>query len=216
MAPKRNTNWDPILLISQIVSIQTLHYLTLSILVPPLLSFFAETTSLSYEGGAASIGMIMDWREMAGRPTVRGIHGDRWGAYSWAWSGGKRIGYGSQEDRWDGQADPMRGWIIALCWLMACSADIYYLYALIRRPRLILDFALTLVFNHLVLTSYYSASIPTSGFFWLVMVGGSILTVVMAEQLCVKREMSEGLSVVPVQEDQAVDEVELGTLLRRD
>ncbi|GLB41534.1 putative integral membrane protein S linking to the trans Golgi network [Lyophyllum shimeji] len=198
MAPKRNTNWDPILLTSQIVAMQTLHYLTLSVLIPPLLSLFAEATSLNYEGGAASVGMIMDWREMAGRPTVRGMHreGGR-GPYSWAWSGGKKVGYGWQADRWDGQQDPMRGWIIALCWLIACSADIYYLYVLVRRPRLILDFALTLVFNHLVLTTYYSASIPTSAFFWLVMLAGSILTVVVAEQLCVKREMSEGLSVVP-------------------
>ncbi|KAF8075246.1 integral membrane protein S linking to the trans Golgi network-domain-containing protein [Lyophyllum atratum] len=218
MAPKANTNWDPVLLISQIVSIQTLHYLTLSILIPPLLGLFAEATSLNYEGGAANIGMIMDWREMAGRPTVRGIHGEgKWGAYSWAWSGGKKVGYGWQKDRWDGQADPMRGWIIALCWLIACSADIYYLYALVRRPRLILDFALTLVFNHLVLSSYYSASIPTSGFFWLVMIAGSILTVIVAEQLCVKREMSEGLNVVPIhQDDEVVEEMELGSLLRRD
>ena len=75
----------------------------------------------------------------------------------------------------------MRGWVIAFCWLAACGVEyvpvlsvsvhpltlssIYYLYALIRRPRLILDFALTLVFNHLVLTTYYSASIPTSLFF---------------------------------------------------
>ncbi|KAG6889759.1 hypothetical protein C0995_014686 [Termitomyces sp. Mi166 len=213
MAPKRNTNtnWDPILLISQ-----TLHYLTLSVLVPPLLAIFAEPTSITYEGGAANIGMIMDWREMAGRPTVRGIHGAR-GGYSWAWSGGKKIGYGLQEDGWDGRVDPMRGWIIALCWLVACSADIFYLYTLVRRPRLILDFTLTLLLNHLVLTSYYSASIPTSGFFWLIMIAGSILTVTIAEQLCVKREMSEGLSVppVPVAEDEALEEMELGSLLRR-
>jgi Integral membrane protein S linking to the trans Golgi network len=97
--------------------------------------------------------------------------------------------------------------------LSLCS--IYYLYVLIRRPRLILDFALTLIFNHLVLTSYYSASVPTSLFFWLVMILGSALTVIAAEQLCVKREMREGLTV-PVQGHDAVEEMELGTLLRRD
>ncbi|KAG6917096.1 hypothetical protein DXG01_003916 [Tephrocybe rancida] len=176
---------------------------------------FAEPMSLTYEGGAANIGMIMDWREMAGHPTVRGIHGEKWRT-SWAWSGGKRIGYG--QEGWDGRTDPLRGWVIALCWLAACSADICYLYTLIRRPRLILDFTLTLLFNHLVLTSYYSASIPTSGFFWLIMIGGSIFTVIMTEQLCVKREMTEGLSVLPIQaaEDEAVEEMELGSLLRRD
>lgn len=218
MAPQ--TNWDPVLLISQILSMQTLHYLTLSIIIPPLLSLFADPTSLNYEGGPANVGMIMDWREMAGRPTVRGTYGgERWTSYTqWAWSGGKKVGYGWEEDRWDGRTDPMRGWIIAGCWLVACSADIYYLYTLIRRPRLILDFALTLVFNHLVLTTYYSATLPTSFFFWLVLLGGSAVMVVVAEQLCVKREMREGLSVVNVRpdpEEVEVDEMEMGGLLPR-
>lgn len=93
--------------------------------------------------------------------------------------------------------------------------SIYYLYTLIRRPRLILDFTLTLVFNHLVLTSYYSASIPTSLFFWLVMIAGSAMVVITTEQMCVKREMEEGLAVVvPPSEEE--EEMEMGALLRRD
>lgn len=118
------------------MSMQTLHYLTLSLIVPPLLAAFADRTSLDYEGGAASVGtsrpevlrillttltgMIMDWRQMAGRPTVIGMPiGERW----WAWSGGRKVGYGWKEDQWDGTMDPMRGWIIAFCWIVACSAE---------------------------------------------------------------------------------------------
>jgi hypothetical protein len=71
-----------------------------------------------------------------------------------------------------------------------------------------------LVFNHLVLTTYYSASLPTSLFFWLIMVLGCALTVIIAEQMCVKREMQEGLSVLPVNSE--ADEMEMGGLLRRD
>lgn len=41
----------------QIVSMQTLHYLTLAILIPPLLAIFAESSALEYEGGAANVGM---------------------------------------------------------------------------------------------------------------------------------------------------------------
>jgi len=94
--------------------------------------------------------------------------------------------------------------------------SIYYLYKLVRRPRLILDFALTLVFNHLVLSIYYSSSMPTSLFFWIVMLGGAALSIIIAEQLCVKREMSEGLSVLPVRpEDELVEEMEMGGLLPR-
>ena len=40
----------------QIVSMQTLHYLTLSVLIPPLLSFFAEPGALFFEGGATNVG----------------------------------------------------------------------------------------------------------------------------------------------------------------
>ena len=58
-----------------------------------------------------------------------------------------------------------------------------------------LDFSLTLVFNHLVLTSYYSSSIPTSLFFYAVLFLGAIFTLVCSEQLAVRREMREGLNV---------------------
>ncbi|KAG8221120.1 integral membrane protein S linking to the trans Golgi network-domain-containing protein, partial [Butyriboletus roseoflavus] len=215
MAPLRQSSWDPVLLISQIISLQTLHYLTLSLLIPPLLTVFAESTSLMYEGGAANVGMVMDWREMAGQPTVRGVQGEeRWSSYYGAWSGGKRVGSGWEDDQWDGRTDPIRGWVIAVSWLIASSADIYYLYTLVRRPRLVLDFALTLAFNHLVLTTYYSASIPTSLFFWLVMIAGSTCTVIIAEQLCVKREMTEGLVISAPRHE--TDEMEMGGLLRRD
>jgi hypothetical protein len=44
------------------------------------------------------------------------------------------------------------------------------------------------------------------------MVAGSALTVILAEQLCVKREMSEGL-IIPEHESEAM---EMGGLLRRD
>jgi hypothetical protein len=37
---------------------QTLHYLTLCIISPPLLAAFADTASLNYEGGPASVGML--------------------------------------------------------------------------------------------------------------------------------------------------------------
>jgi len=61
----------------------------------------------------------MDWREMAGRPTVRQMPlGEKW----WSWSGNKRIGYGPGS-HWDGAIDPLRGWVIAACWLAACSVE---------------------------------------------------------------------------------------------
>ncbi|PBK99995.1 hypothetical protein ARMGADRAFT_918814 [Armillaria gallica] len=183
--PPPNSNWDPLLLISQIVSMQTLHYLTLSLLVPPLLDLFAEPKALEYHGGASSVGMIMDWRQMASYPPTT--------------------------------EDPTRGWLIAFCWILTSLLDTAYLTFLIRRPRLILDFALTLLFNHLVLTTYYAARVPSSGFWWAVVGVGTLGMVVGAEQLCVRREMREGLEVEVGQggEDGVLlEEMELGE--RRD
>ena len=91
-----------------------------------------------------------------------------------------------------------------------CS--VYYLYAIVRRPRLILDFSLTLLFNHLVLTTYYSSAVPSSLFFWAVVLTGSALTIIFAEQLCVKREMAEGLVVASSVHD--VDDIEMGGIRR--
>ncbi|KAI0091442.1 integral membrane protein S linking to the trans Golgi network-domain-containing protein [Irpex rosettiformis] len=211
MAKQNNSSgWDPVLIISQIISLQALHYLTLAVTVSPLLSLFAEPSYLEYEGGAANVGMIMDWRQMAGRPTTGASLADAWKNLHSVWSGGHQVG-DSRTALWNGQIDSVRGWIIAACWIAVSGADICYLYLLIRRPRLILDFTLTLLFNHLVLTTYYSSAIPTSLLFWAVMAVSAVLMVVVAEQLCVKREMQEGLQVVSAADG---DEMEMGGLLR--
>jgi hypothetical protein len=71
--------------------------------------------------------MVMDWREMAGRYTVRGMQGsDLWKSYSWVWRGGKKVGFSWRDDhssQFLGGIDPMRGWIIATCWIAACGAE---------------------------------------------------------------------------------------------
>lgn len=88
--------------------------------------------------------------------------------------------------------------------------SVYYLYTLVRRPTHILDFAMTILFNHLVLTTYYSASFPTSLFFWIIMGSGTALMVIFSEHLCVRREMREGLG-----NTDGIDEsVEMGGLRR--
>lgn len=71
-----------------------------------------------------------------------------------------------------------------------------------------LDFTLTLLLLHIVLTTYYSGALPSSLFVWLVMAAGGAGTVIVAEQLCVRREMNEGLQTTSVPTD--VEEIELG------
>lgn len=64
----------------------------------------------------------MDWRQMAGRPTVPSAPGeDPWRALRIVWSGGKQIA--SDSSHWDGRIDPLRGWIIAGCWIAASAAE---------------------------------------------------------------------------------------------
>lgn len=54
----------------QIVSLQALHYIALALVTPPLLQLLSSNTAaLSFEGGALQVGMVLDWRELAGRPT---------------------------------------------------------------------------------------------------------------------------------------------------
>ena len=57
------------------------------------------------------------------------------------------------------------------------------LYFIVRRPTYILDFSITLTFVHLILTSYYAKSFPTSLFFWVVQALGALLMIVIAEQV---------------------------------
>ncbi|KAL8286928.1 hypothetical protein RQP46_003934 [Phenoliferia psychrophenolica] len=202
----RVQGWDPILIISQIVSLQALHYLSLSFLLPPLLSLFASPTLLSYEGGPSSISMVMDWREFSGLSTVslaaaKGAPGGLIGLAAAAKAGGQAaISDITIGDLARGlvrvvEGDPMRGWVVALGWVLASLLDVVFLYHLIRRPTHILDFSLTLVFNHLILTTYYSSSFPSSVFFWFIIATSSVAQIVLAEQCCVSREMNEGFSV---------------------
>ncbi|WVQ74710.1 hypothetical protein IAR50_004314 [Cryptococcus sp. DSM 104548] len=211
----RVQGWDPLLIICQIISLQTIHYLTLSTLVPPFLSTLTSPSLLTYAGGPSTVSHIMDWRELAARPTVHkvsfpGVEG--WKKIKGAWAGGKKVGSNVEEEgdgddgvvnlqkerereEWEYGVDRKRGWIIGATWLLAFAVDIIPLYYLVRRPTHILDFALTLIFNHFILTTYYSASFPTSIFYWLIQAIGAVMMIVSAEWLCVQREMKSELDI---------------------
>ncbi|TXT12579.1 uncharacterized protein COLE_02989 [Cutaneotrichosporon oleaginosum] len=151
----------------------------------------------------------MDWREMAARPAVR--TGGVWERVRGAWTGGKKVAQHASEGEggvaWDYGVDGRRGWIIGAAWIVASGVDIAPLYFLIRRPTYILDFALTLTFNHILFTTYYAKAFPTSLFFWVVQALGAILMIVFGEQLCVKREMSSELDIAW---NPGAEEIELG------
>lgn len=101
--------------------------------------------------------MVMDWREMVGQPTVCGVQcGERWSSYYGAWSGGKQVGSGWEDGRWDGRTDPIRGWVIAASWLIASSAEYVSHDASFH--------ALTLISKqHLLLVRSHTAASPRLG-----------------------------------------------------
>ena len=75
--------WDAVRILSQIASFQAIHYLLVATLLPPFLAIFAETESLMFEGGPTQVGMIFDWRQMAGQPTydwsmLKGVGDSAW------------------------------------------------------------------------------------------------------------------------------------------
>lgn len=58
-----------------------------------------------------------------------------------------------------------------------------------------MDHSLTICLNHLILTTYYSSTFPTSIWFYTVLAVSVILQIIWAENMCVKREMRDGLGV---------------------
>jgi hypothetical protein len=87
-----------------------------------------------------------------------------------------------------------------------------------------LDFTLTLILNHLILTTYYSGAFPTSIFFWFIMVISALIMILIAEQLCVRRELSQDFKPVtamdaddledPAEPEDGADDIELTSLRR--
>ena len=98
--------------------------------------------------------MLMDWRQMAGRPTVGAFQLDPWEMLNSVWSGGKQVGSeGGEARKWDGKIDFRRGWVIAAAWLLACGAECVFTTCL-RRRGLTVTFFLTSA----VYTTYSTSS----------------------------------------------------------
>jgi hypothetical protein len=99
---------------------------------------FASPTLLSYEGGAASVTMIMDWREFLGVSTVsiaafKGRLGGLIGLdAAEAFRTAGRAALSQTEVNLDDisaglvrvvEADPMRGWVVSLGWVLASLVE---------------------------------------------------------------------------------------------
>ncbi|EGX46975.1 hypothetical protein TWF173_001628 [Orbilia oligospora] len=87
------------------------------------------------------------------------------------------------------QADNAVGWTLAMVWICNSLTNVISITLLIIRTKFVLDFALTIHFIHLIITSLYSHSLPSSWLWWAVQLGSSLITISLASWLCQKREL---------------------------
>jgi protein SYS1 len=74
--------FDAVRIVSQILSLQALHYLALSFIIPPLLGLLSfNKLALNFQGGPTSLSMVLDWREIAGDPILDGGRPWPWNKY---------------------------------------------------------------------------------------------------------------------------------------
>lgn len=66
----------------QILSLQALHYLVLALILPSSLALLTfNKYALDFQGGVASLSLMLDWREIAGDPIVDGGRAWPWNRY---------------------------------------------------------------------------------------------------------------------------------------
>lgn len=67
--------------------------------------------------------------------------------------------------------------------------SVLYIVLVVRRSQLVLDFALTLQFWHLLLTTWYNWSLPTTGLWWTTKALESAIMVFTGRYFCRVREL---------------------------
>ncbi|KAI4122393.1 MAG: hypothetical protein LQ338_005840 [Usnochroma carphineum] len=83
-----------------------------------------------------------------------------------ALAAGKRFTLGLILDWRTLRGDTAVGWTLGLCWVLDAGAGVIFLLLFIARSKLVLDFALTVHFLHLVVTSLYTGRVPTNWLWW--------------------------------------------------
>ncbi|KAG0268079.1 hypothetical protein DFQ27_007583 [Actinomortierella ambigua] len=130
------TQWDPVLILSQIACLQSVWYCSISVIV---------YTLFTLTGTEISLDVILDYREI----------------------------------RFDNSA----GLLLGFAWLLNACVGI------VSRARLVLDFSLTLLMYHVVMTTLYSDHLPTSFLWWGLNATTAGIMIFGGEYLCMRQEM---------------------------
>ncbi|KAF2001117.1 hypothetical protein P154DRAFT_465001 [Amniculicola lignicola CBS 123094] len=87
------------------------------------------------------------------------------------------------------RGDTTVGWTLGLVWVLNSLTCAVFILLLIARSKLVLDFALTIHFIHLIVTSLYSHSIPTNLFWWALQICSATLMTSLGVWACQWREL---------------------------
>jgi len=87
------------------------------------------------------------------------------------------------------RGDTTVGWMLGLVWLLNSLIGVIALLMLISRSKLVPDFALTIHFIHLIITSLYSHSLPQNWLWWLLQIASAGLMTSLGVWSCQWREL---------------------------
>ncbi|KAF2433704.1 hypothetical protein EJ08DRAFT_676502 [Tothia fuscella] len=87
------------------------------------------------------------------------------------------------------RGDTTVGWMLGLVWLLNSLITVIAVLLLVARSKLVLDFAVTVHFLHLIVTSLYTHSIPSTWFWWALQTASTALLAFLGMWACQWREL---------------------------
>jgi len=87
------------------------------------------------------------------------------------------------------RGDTTVGWMLGLVWMLNAFIGAIALLFLISRSKFIPDFALTIHFLHLLITSLYSRSVPANWLWWALQICSASLMTTLGVYSCRWREL---------------------------
>ncbi|KAI8598842.1 integral membrane protein S linking to the trans Golgi network-domain-containing protein, partial [Dissophora ornata] len=87
------------------------------------------------------------------------------------------------------RGDNSQGLLLGLAWLLNSVVGVYLLLKIVARARLVLDFSLTLLLYHVIMTTLYSDHVPTSFLWWSLNGTTAGIMVFGGEYVCMQQEM---------------------------
>ncbi|TGO33738.1 hypothetical protein BHYA_0229g00030 [Botrytis hyacinthi] len=87
------------------------------------------------------------------------------------------------------RGDTTVGWMLGFVWMLNSFIGVISLLLLVSRSKLIPDFAITIHFLHLLITSFYSHSVPRNWLWWALQFASASLMTFLGIWSCQWREL---------------------------